>query len=76
LKKLGPKAKYADLEKLFITEWPNGLNKPGVLAHPDIPAAEWTLAVYASLLEEKTTYRWQRSKEGAFPSEPDVFQFS
>lgn len=73
MKKLGAKPKVDDIFKLFLTPWPQGLNKAGAKLHPNQAVEEYTLVTHATLLEEGTYYRWQR-EDGTLemPGEPEV----
>jgi hypothetical protein len=76
LEDLGPEAKFADVVKLFTTEWPNGLNKAGLKVHPKQGLVGYTLITHASLPDERKFFRWQRSEDGKhWPAEPEVFQY-
>ncbi len=77
LKKLGTLPKLDDLLRLFLTRYPEGLNKWGLKPHPDLNLVGFTLQTHVLLLREKTYLRWQRSEDGkSYPSEPEVFRFA
>lgn len=68
--------KFDDICKLYTTTWPEGLNKPGLKVHPKSGLVGYTLMTHASLIDEKTFFRWQRSEDGkSFPEEPEVYRF-
>jgi len=69
-----PHVTVAEVLRLFTTPWPEGLNKTGKKLHPEQAFGEYTLITYAWLMDEGTVYRWQRSKEGEYPAEPEVYR--
>lgn len=58
---------------LFLTNWPDGLQKPGVKLHPDQAVAEYTLATHAELYDEGIMYYWQRDAFGNAECAPRVY---
>ena len=73
LETLGARPRFEDLLRLFVTPWPDGLNKEGLKAHPDAGLVGYTLQTHVSLISEGTYMRWQRSKDGkSWPQEPEV----
>ena len=77
LKTLTKPAKLADITKLFITPWPEGLNKTGARIHKDQGLVGYTLAVYLYLRDKREVRRWQRTAypELKFPETPEVFTY-
>lgn len=75
IRALGPVPKAEEVIKLFITPWPNGLNKTGAKLHPEQFVGEYTLRSHGSLIDERTYYRWDRDEELRFPDEPEVYRF-
>ena len=76
LRDLGPAARFEDLTRLFVTPWPEGLNKCGLKPHPQSGLVGYTLQTHALLIGEKTYLRWQRSEDGrTYPTEPEVYRF-
>ena len=71
----GPRVTVKEVLELFTTPWPDGLNKTGRKLHPKQPFSEYTLVTHVSLPEEGVVYRWQRSAEGEYPAEPEVYRF-
>ncbi|MCX5658770.1 MAG: hypothetical protein NTW19_03500 [Planctomycetota bacterium] len=68
---LGPRPRWDDLLKLFITRWPEGLNKYGLRLHPNQGLVGYTLIIHASLITERKSLRWQRSEDGkTFDAQP------
>ncbi|MCE9592498.1 MAG: hypothetical protein K8S99_18480 [Planctomycetes bacterium] len=68
--------RFDDVCKLFTGLWPEGLNKAGLKVHPRSGLVGYTLMTFASLADERTIYRWQRSEDGkSFPAEPEVYRF-
>lgn len=72
---MGPTPRRDDVLKLLTTPWPDGLCKTGAKLHPDQAAGEYTFVVCASLLDERTYYRWQRDENLAFPATPEIRQY-
>ena len=70
-----PRVTVQEVFDLFTTPWPDGLNKDGSLFHPQQPYRQYTLMTSAWLLEEGTAYRWQRTADGQYPAEPEVYRF-
>lgn len=76
LRALGPRPCFEDLVRLFVTPWPEGLNKAGLRVHPQSGLVGYTLQTHVSLLAERICMRWQRSQDGkTYASEPEVYQF-
>ena len=76
LRQLGPRPRFDDAVKLFVTPWPEGLNKTGLVLHPRQGLVGYTLQTHISLLAEKKYLRWQRSRDGkTYSSGPEVYQF-
>lgn len=65
----------ARIVALFTTQWPDGLNKAGAKLHPDQAHGEYTLYTHAELYDKRRVCFWQRDAAGAYPGEPEVFQF-
>ena len=75
LRDLGPSPRYEDLLRLFLTRYPDGLNKWGLKAHPDAGLVGYTLQTHVHLIREQTYLRWQRSEDGkTYPSDPEVYR--
>ncbi len=76
LKAMGPQPRFDDLVRLFVTPWPEGLNKAGLRPHPQSGLVGYTLQTHVSLLDERKYLRWQRSQDGStYPSQPEVYEF-
>ena len=62
--------------ELFVTPFPEGLNKNGFKFHPNQAYIEYTLITHGSLRTDDTvtSFNWQREDDGslAWPTEPDV----
>lgn len=77
LARLGKVPKLDDVLKLFITPWPDGLNKDGSKLHPGQPVVEYTLLTHGSLLDQKKYFRWVRDgKTLKMPEEREVFEYA
>jgi len=77
MRKLGPKPKFDDICKLFITPYPGGLCKGGYYCHPSLKGGEYTLATKASLIAKKRDLRWQRSRDcKVWPEKPEICDFT
>jgi len=73
---LGPRPKADDVIRMFITPWPEGLNKTGLVLHPKQGLVGYTLQTHVSFIREKKYLRWQRSRDGkTYSKEPEVFQY-
>jgi hypothetical protein len=73
---MGETAKWEDVVKLFVNEWPDGLNKAGLRIHPDQGLIGYTLMVSATLYDKKQHIAWQREPDTTkFNFEPQVVQF-
>ena len=73
---LGPKPSSDALINVFKTEYPAGLNKPGLRLHPKQGLIGYTLITIAALIDAKEIRRWQRSQDGkTFASEPEIYRF-
>jgi len=70
-----PRLKVSEVLNLFTTVWPDGLNRDGTKCHPEQPYSGYTLITHAFLPAEGVIYRWQRSAEGAYATEPEVHRF-
>jgi hypothetical protein len=69
-------AKFADVVSLFTSEYPKGLNKPGLRLHPEEGLVGYTLLIHCTLADEKKYLTWNRSEDGkVFDAEPAVFQY-
>lgn len=73
---LGEPARFDDVARLFITPWPEGLNKNGLKLHPEQGLVGYTLITRATLIDERKVYQWQRRVDDLmFPCVPEVYQF-
>lgn len=72
---MGPKPGFDDISRLFITPWPDGLNKNGPRLHPQQTVLEYTLVSHVALLDERVYYRWQRDEQLRFPEQPEVYDY-
>jgi hypothetical protein len=62
--------------RMFLTPWPEGLNKSGAKLHPQQSEREYTLVTRCSLIDERKYLRWQRDPATLkMPAEPEVFTF-
>jgi len=76
LRAMGPRPGFEGLVGLFVTPWPEGLNKTGLRPHPESGLVGYTLQTHVSLLDERKYLRWQRSEDGStYPAQPEVHQF-
>jgi len=75
IRAMGTKPKFEDVMKLFVTPWPDGLNKTGAKLHPDQHAGEYTLRSHGTLIDERIYYRWERDEQLVFPDEPEIFPY-
>ena len=75
IRALGPVPKAEQVIKLFITPWPEGLNKTGAKLHPEQPVGEYTLRAHGTLIDERIYLRWERDEALRFPDEPEVYRF-
>lgn len=75
LRDLPPVPTFDEVTRLFLSRYPEGLNKWGLRPHPDSGLVGFTLQTHVILLEEGTYYRWQRSEDGkVYPSAPEVYR--
>ncbi len=75
LRDLGAQPRYADLLRLFLTRYPEGLNKWGLKAHPSAGLVGYTLQTHVHLIREGIYLRWQRSEDGkSYAAEPEVYR--
>jgi hypothetical protein len=72
---MGPRPSCEDVFTLFTTPWPDGLNKPGILLHPEQAVPQYTLISHATLIDERMYYRWMRDEKLVFPDEPEVYRY-
>lgn len=66
-----------DVFALFLTTFPEGLNKDGTKPHPDQPVEQYTLVTHGTLLDERVTYRYERDADTRqMPDAPEVFHWN
>ena len=75
MRSMGKTPRCDEVFRLFITPWPEGLNKPGVKIHPDQTVEEYTLVSHGTLIDERVYYRWERDESLRFPTEPEIYQY-
>jgi hypothetical protein len=73
---LPPVPKSQDVISIFTSEYPKGLNKPGIRLHPTEGLVGYTLMISCTLADKKQMLIWNRSEDGkSFDKEPAVFQY-
>ncbi len=75
IRALGPFPRAMDVFRLFLTPWPDGLNKTGAKFHPEQVHPEYTWWTHGTLLDEKAYYRWERDEQFRMPDQPLVFRY-
>lgn len=75
---LGKNPKSSDVIELFITPYPSGLRKDGLMLHPEQGLVGYTLVTNCYFPEKKLYYRWQRkgvTEGAAWPENPEICHY-
>ena len=75
IRAMGPSPRREDVFALFLTPWPEGLNKTGARLHPEQVHEEYTWYTHGTLIDQRTYYRWERDEQFRMPDDPLVFQY-